>query len=494
VFASSRAIAKAIAAPYETVTTDERLNMTDRRLQGSNVGSDGAFIDTMPAEMIDAILENLRPHDLAVLARVSKKYRELAQSALWRNIELHGPSEHDGIFGLALRKEVRRCYLDEQLPAQSSYRLASRRDSVSDLHNAVFAKVIGKLYRTARRSPAWVRLAPLVQSLCLTVTNKSPPQIWNMVLSLPNLITIELIGENSIDDQGPPQPKALRRPACNKVQNVRLRGYIPALFVSELCKASAPSITRLDLGILAPPRIFQGDPDEMELQDALGYPLYVAPRGVLWFSPKPTLTFSFLTRVLLCKRGSFDGPLEMSEEEDAETREDEAHDLLEFKQWASILRSVRSTVVQVVLEQRPVYLSYLLYHGMGITPDDKTVFCPEHNHFDSSFYNHVLRAAFDDGQTWPKLKSLTLRGINLSGFEEETGETLQSFQNRALPGIKLQETSGNYMFFSTRTGTIMNQYGTDGLKPQLSYEDDGDFSDDFYDPGYGFGDPLGLLF
>jgi hypothetical protein len=29
------------------------------------------------------------------------------------------------------------------------------------------------------------------------VTHKSPPQIWNMMLSLPNLHTIEVIGEYS---------------------------------------------------------------------------------------------------------------------------------------------------------------------------------------------------------------------------------------------------------------------------------------------------------
>jgi hypothetical protein len=50
------------------------------------------------------------------------------------------------------------------------------------------------------------------------------------------------------------------------------------------------------------------------------------------------------------------------------------------------------------------------------------------------------------------------------------------------------------MFFSTCTGTIMDQYGTDGLKPQLSYGDDEGFGYYFEDLRYGFGDPLGLLF
>jgi hypothetical protein len=67
-----------------------------------------------------------------------------------------------------------------------------------------------------------------------------------------------------------------------------------------------------------------------------------------------------LSHLLLCKGGNFDGPPDMSEEEDFETREDEMHGLAELKQWTFLLKSVRSTVVEVILEQRPVYLSFLL--------------------------------------------------------------------------------------------------------------------------------------
>jgi hypothetical protein len=104
---------------------------------------------------------------------------------------------------------------------------------------------------------------------------------------------------------------------------------------------------------------------------------------------------------------------------------------------------------------------------MGISPYDKTSFCPEVHDFDSAFYSNVLKPTFDDGEAWPKLKSLTLRGINLAGFEDEAGETLHAFADRSIPGVIVQEVPGNYMFFSTRRGTILNQNGTDGLKPHL---------------------------
>lgn len=99
-------------------------------------------------------------------------------------------------------------------------------------------------------------------------------------------------------------------------------------------------------------------------------------------------------------------------------------------------------------------LSYLFDQGLEISPHDK------------AFYGQFLKL-FDDGKGWPKMKKLTLRGINLQGFEEEAGETFQAFTDRALPEFEVQELPGNYMFFSTRSGYMLNRHGADGLKPHL---------------------------
>tara|TARA_R110002003_G_scaffold207_1_gene15975 strand:- start:42853 stop:43731 length:879 start_codon:yes stop_codon:yes gene_type:complete len=270
-----------------------------------------------------------------------------------------------------------------------------------------------------------------------------------MILSLQNLSTLEIIGENSSHHQLPPQPTSLREPTAKKICNVRLRGYGPAQLVAEVCKASASSITSLDLGALEQPKVFVGDAEEAELQRELGYPLFVAPRSVLWFGDEGTPQLTSLSHLLLCKGGTFDGLPDKSEEGDFETREDEMHGLAELKQWTSLVKSVRSTVVEVVLEQRPVYLSYLFDHGIDISPHGKTSFYPECNGFDSLFYRNVLQAAIDDGEAWPNLKKLTFRGINLIGFEDKTGESLQAFVARALPGVEVQDIPGNYMFFNS---------------------------------------------
>jgi hypothetical protein len=153
-----------------------------------------------------------------------------------------------------------------------------------------------------------------------------------MMLSLPNLHTIEVISEYSANRQGPPAIASLREPVSNKIQSVRLRGYIPGAFVAAICKASASSIVSLDLGVLEPPKIHKGDENEQEFQEELGYPLYVAPRGVLWYDANTSPAFSSLTHLLLAKPGPFDAPPDMSEEEDSETRDDPEHEAREQKQ------------------------------------------------------------------------------------------------------------------------------------------------------------------
>jgi hypothetical protein len=303
-----------------------------------------------------------------------------------------------------------------------------------------------------------------VQHLCLTVTHKSPPQIWNMILSLPNLTTIEVVGEYSEDNQGPTQPTSLRQPGACKIRNVRLRGYIPEQFVVEMCKASAATIVSLDLAAFLPPKLFVGDEEEMEWGQEMGR-LYQAPYTVSWFDPS-SIPFISLTHLLLCTHGQFRGLCDGWDDEELVFLEATTHNPEEFEQWASILRSVRSTIVEIVLEQRPIRVKSILdpeFHRH----DDTAYFCRSHDSFDSLFYHQILESTFGDGESWPRLKKLTLRGINLQDFEAETGETLSAFTERSLPGTFVQEIPGNYMYFNDHTGTIMSQHGADGLTPQL---------------------------
>jgi hypothetical protein len=434
----------------------------------SHQGEENVTLKDMPAETMNIILSNLRPHELTSLARVSKKYREVAQSALWRSIELHRQDAHHNVFEISGRKCMNRSYLDAELRDPWSYRDPKGADYDFDYHNAKFGAAVRKLYRTAGQSEAWTRLAPNVRHLCLTVTHRSPSQIWDMIMSLSRLDAVEIIGEYSMNNRGPPQPTSFRTPHARKIRHVRLRGYIPTDFVSEMCSASASSIVSLDLGALEPPQAMTAYKNETEQQQGRGHRMFLAPRGVLWFYPEdPTFRLDSLTYLLLCKRGSLDGPPGMSEEGHFVLLEDDEHDELELKQWASLLCSVRSTIVEIVLEQRPVYSSEILNCGLKISPHDETSFSQELHSFDSLFHIIVLKSAFDNGKDWPKLTKLTLRGINLDGFEAEAGESFQVFKERALPGVTVLETPSNYMFFDGDRGVILNQHGADGLKPHL---------------------------
>ncbi|KAF2254864.1 hypothetical protein BU26DRAFT_559513 [Trematosphaeria pertusa] len=434
-----------------------------------------ASIQTLPAELINEITSHLRPHDLTRFARVSKQFREFAQSTLWRSIELHRKDAHHGGFGLTIQQTIPRMYLDDVLRGSWSYRSFNGDDPEFDRRNAKFGTAIRTLYRTAGKSHAWMRLSGWVRHLCLTVGHKTPGSIWNAILSLPTLGAVEVIGEYSLDShfqwKGPPKAAALRQPSASKIRNVRLRGYIPSNFVSMVCKASAKSIVSLDLGMIEEPNVWEGDLEDMELQEELGYPLFAAPRGVLWFPLDSAPLLPSVTHLLLCKRGHYDPIPEMSEPEDLEYREDESYEIHELKHWAVLLKSVRSTVVEVVLEQRPVMLEYILDPEYELSPHDHVFFDPECLE-NTLFWQHVVRSVFDDGAGWPKLARLIFRGVDERGFEQGLGESLQAFASRVLPGVQVDVVRGTHMFFSTRHGTISNRHGADGLKPHLDPTED----------------------
>jgi hypothetical protein len=211
--------------------------------------------------------------------------------------------------------------------------------------------------------------------------------------------------------------------------------------------------------VLEVPKIYKGDRNKDELEEQLGYPLYVAPRGLLWYDANTSPAFSSLTHILLAKPGPFDAPPDMLEEEDSDIRHDPEHESEEQKQWASLLGSVSSTAIEVVLEHRPVYLIYILDFGMDLSPHEKIDTSP-----DRGLREAVLKAVFAEGGPWPKLKNLTFRDMASSGFDlmfddKEPEESLQDSVAKMLSEVKVDQISGNYMFFNTRKGTIMNQHG-----------------------------------
>lgn len=288
-----------------------------------------------------------------------------------------------------------------------------------------------------------------------------------MILSLPHLTTVEVIGKYSDDKPANFYIDTFRTPAAKAVSNVRLRGYIPAAFISALCHASASTIINLDLGVLNPPELFPDTDEEEDDEDSLSHPDFIAPKGVLWYN-EHTPSLSSLKNILLCRRGEMDDWIQ-PEGGEVLTFDDELHNEQELEQFASLLRSIRSTVVEICLEQRPLCFKSML-DLEGFSPNEHAHFYGGLHPFDEEFYRRILVGVFDDGEPWPKLQKLTIRGVNLMQFEEEVGESLKAYQSRVLPGVEIEQICGNYMFFEEDTGSIVTHPGVDGLKPSTDWK------------------------
>ncbi|KAH8724024.1 hypothetical protein GQ44DRAFT_802803 [Phaeosphaeriaceae sp. PMI808] len=420
-----------------------------------------ATLDSLPIEIFNATCSNLGRNDIRNLALVSKKSRDLAQCILWRTIDTHHIWGGNECFELDAQKDIRRGCI------QIRYHIAPEDYNVSQGH--AFERLFGKraerfeavvrdLYLPAGQSQAWYRLASFVRHLSLTVTTRSPPQIWDAILSIPKLDSVEIISEHDLVNQDSRQILSQRSsggvPAANRIRNVRLRGYIPAQFLSKLCYASASTITSLDLfttkSAIFKPRYIESTATSGIRQIQFDLSL----RALIWFDGGLTSRLSSLTHIHLCKRGRFClTPDEAYEQQD----------ILEYKQWASFLRSVRSTLVEITLEQRHPKLYNPFTYWEEVSHQSSIKHLPECNSFDSSLYHYVLKSAFDDRGVWPKLKKLTLRGFNLQEFHKVSGETLQVFAERTLPGVSLHEMCGVYMYFNWKREDF------DHSTPRLQY-------------------------
>ncbi|ORY19843.1 hypothetical protein BCR34DRAFT_595289 [Clohesyomyces aquaticus] len=308
-----------------------------------------ASLETVPTGQACEIMGYLRPGHLTRLARVSKQLNFLAQSLIWRNVELH-------------RK---RAHLDDVMftttqPAPPS----------SNIYTGHWC------YNGELLDPEYNRRNPMFNT---TVAR-----------------TIELIGIStgpSVDD-GPPW-FTWRQPVhiafqVNSICNIRLRGYIPSGFASALCQHSSTSLVTLELGLLQRPRNLTSDGEI--------YEEYAPPRWPLLFSVILVPNFSSLTHLHLCKRGSVHKPFGLEDFISGDIFEDDDCLTAELYEWVSLLLRFRSTLVELILELRPVVDENILtyFYDDPVMYGDDVV---DHRRAkpDTQFFFHVIKIAFDDG-------------------------------------------------------------------------------------------------
>jgi len=122
--------------------------------------------------------------------------------------------------------------------------------------------------------------------------------------------------------------------------------------------------------------------------------------------------------------------------------------------------------VEVVLEHLRIFVDRHEEIDESITADEE-VKCPP----DIRFHQDVVEQAFTEA--WPNLKKLTFRGMSSAkgDYWPKAGpdESLQERSMKLLPGVQVNQVSGNYMFLDTKRGTILNQHGADGLKVHLEF-------------------------
>ena len=230
-------------------------------------------IDSLPSELLLDIGELLSNNDKINLIRTAGPFTIL-QAHLWRKIDLHPPTFHEQVE-----------YYDEAdsrwdfdgtavpFPDEGySYRQISKLQEASRQSTILFFEASYLRYTDPVR---WSFLASHVTSLCVSLefnrricsTFTKPHEFCeinalNTILSFSNLECLTVIGEDStlLDQRNYcayilgldnrvilPDPGVSHKPT--KLRDVRLRGYLPAVFVRALVFSSS-GIQTLDLGLL----------------------------------------------------------------------------------------------------------------------------------------------------------------------------------------------------------------------------------------------------
>jgi hypothetical protein len=219
-------------------------------------------LDDLPTEILVECASQLRHHERAQLARVSKHFAEIAQPLLWELIELHPNGFH-----VTSRKR-----LPHGPPGFICMEPKSTRFPTMD-HN-ILSSTIGHIKAQFLRTcgtlrlqdPArWSRLASMVRSLCLSTDQmqfEAPAKAsgigpamfngWQVIRNLINLEVLEVIGHRDIFETVVEMDDNVKPMA--KLRSLRLRGYVPKSFAQSIC-SGAINLERLDFGILDNPLV-----------------------------------------------------------------------------------------------------------------------------------------------------------------------------------------------------------------------------------------------
>ena len=278
----------------------------------------------------------------------------------------------------------------------------------------------------------WQELAQHVRFLCISV--HVDDEVIETISHFRNLTSLELVGLGpyQCDDHRsskwcPEESAPARAPFDVKfpnLNNLKLRGFLPAAFVYNIC-SHASRLTHLNLGLLASPlddmphaewirnkeNLALESPDDNEScydMDEAQRPL--APHNPIWLHPGnqaplnlPNLTHLHLVKPALdsSRHTLFDSMhLVVSEEYEAAVN----------KEWASLIKTVGGTLKELVLDHRWTSEggeTVVWQLGEALSPGGPL------DSGDMVFSKIVLSLLTKESQLFPTLRYVAFRGLRL---------------------------------------------------------------------------------
>jgi F-box-like len=426
-----------------------------------------SIIESLPTELLHEIFTGyLCLGDLVQLMRACKRSHQIIEPFIWTKIELHRPHYHeDYAFGKSNNKLV-----TTDRPYQQSY---FNIDVENTFYKDQYYSEINRKFLKGFEEPPSdslghvERLASKVRWLCLEVDqyedNHTLRDCWNALTSFVNLKYLEIHARFS--EWNEIKPFNIDAAPLERLQTVKLRGYVPEYFVLYILQRPS-HIIELELALLDdpvgstrydprrnPPKqsevpedyegMTEEDLDNIEDMDEEE----IAPRPLGCLPESLSGQFKSLTHLWLCKPAAID--------QDNHTYSDiyysQPSDQRTLKEWASLLHAARGTLKSLTLEQRPATHQI----EMDSTGSDEFMhgrcFGPSYRHF----VEIVLPVLLEDAK-WPALENILLCGLEVGDVDiTPSGDPTVERQLRSkFPKVDITIELGRRILFLPEDGIV----------------------------------------
>lgn len=241
-------------------------------------------MNTLPNELLDNIAAHLSLDGLTRISRTCRHLNHIAEPLFFREIELHPQfchtdlltaceddvdvdsdcedvNDHGGDSDHGNDSKPEAQLLSDKSPRFgriSHDRFRLYHNTMDDALNKslAFFRYCDRLRKDDRQR--WLSLARRVHRVCVTIDmpqrldGHQAPDWWNTLLSFPNLDSLNIIARWT--GRTPPlhNPTKDNPTSFARLRHLRLRGYVPQNFVSQILSGPDTRLDTLNLALLAP--------------------------------------------------------------------------------------------------------------------------------------------------------------------------------------------------------------------------------------------------